>query len=447
MRRQIGCLGTLATTLGLCLAPPAWSHDGEHGDGDDEEDPVVRFFLPEVEAHPGQVVEVPFVMESTVPITMVSWSVEYEAGALEFLEPMLHPDIARLLEGRSPDEARFSWYTSPRDDEEEGEGEEGNACLEPLDTASPARGEVEVKIEGRDDEEIEIEIEIEGLPSFTTYEILLSPPAATGGELLGEIRTGSDGEGKLEVEHGDRLPFGARGLADLFGYSLRVRLPAGGDVLAGVVPTVGASLPCEGHEDSHGDQGWLQVSLVTDFQGRVEYSLPAGIPIEVARLRFRVIEGAPEGRIDLKFSIEGEAGFEGEFHDGESVVFNVVRQSGRHSTPDNPFQDSTRTSGLTDGAVLVLSIIGDIGIVMLGDVNLDGAINVSDPVGILNHLFTGAASPRCPAAADANLDGGVDIADPVLILLHLFVDADAWRPQPLGFPAGSGSGEAVPGCP
>jgi hypothetical protein len=65
-----------------------------------------------------------------------------------------------------------------------------------------------------------------------------------------------------------------------------------------------------------------------------------------------------------------------------------------------------------------------------GDMNRDGAVDISDPVGILGFLFLGTAPPACQDAADATDDGEVDIADPVFILLRLFQDASGSLPQP-----------------
>jgi hypothetical protein len=54
-----------------------------------------------------------------------------------------------------------------------------------------------------------------------------------------------------------------------------------------------------------------------------------------------------------------------------------------------------------------------------GDANGDGVLDISDPVGILLHLFAGGAI-SCLDAADANDDGALDIADPLALLGHFF---------------------------
>lgn len=56
-----------------------------------------------------------------------------------------------------------------------------------------------------------------------------------------------------------------------------------------------------------------------------------------------------------------------------------------------------------------------------GDTNADSVIDIADPVGLLQHLFTGGPAPACADSGDTNDDGSVDIADAVLVLSHLFI--------------------------
>ena len=57
----------------------------------------------------------------------------------------------------------------------------------------------------------------------------------------------------------------------------------------------------------------------------------------------------------------------------------------------------------------------------LGDANLDYALDITDPIAILNTLFLGADEIICAAAADYNLDGRTNISDPIAILRVLFL--------------------------
>lgn len=55
-----------------------------------------------------------------------------------------------------------------------------------------------------------------------------------------------------------------------------------------------------------------------------------------------------------------------------------------------------------------------------GDINLDGALDLGDPIALLGYLFIGGATPGCLDSADTNDDGAIDLGDPILVLGHLF---------------------------
>ena len=60
-----------------------------------------------------------------------------------------------------------------------------------------------------------------------------------------------------------------------------------------------------------------------------------------------------------------------------------------------------------------------------GDVDAGGSVDLSDAVGIFNHLFLGAEEPPCLAAADADDSGSVDITDGIYLLNYLFLGGPA----------------------
>ncbi len=69
-----------------------------------------------------------------------------------------------------------------------------------------------------------------------------------------------------------------------------------------------------------------------------------------------------------------------------------------------------------------------------GDTNLDGKVDISDPVGTLGFLFLGAASDSLPCkdAADSNDDGKLDLSDAVYTLTYKFLGgAETPAPGPL----------------
>jgi hypothetical protein len=55
-----------------------------------------------------------------------------------------------------------------------------------------------------------------------------------------------------------------------------------------------------------------------------------------------------------------------------------------------------------------------------GDVNVDTALDLTDPLIILSDLFQGTEEMLCSNAADFNSDAQIDIADPIAILRYLF---------------------------
>jgi hypothetical protein len=165
-------------------------------------------------------------------------------------------------------------------------------------------------------------------------------------------------------------------------------------------------------------EGWIQGVCVADYAAREEFAVPPGELLEVSSLVLRVKEDAPEGQTALTFTRGGSARFRGEFSDGEHPVYNAARRPGRPFPPEERFRDLLDPD-LEDGSVTV-SIIGDIGIFVRGDANVDENIDISDSLCILGALFLGEEKLSCEDAADANDDGDLDISDPVTILDYLF---------------------------
>ena len=56
-----------------------------------------------------------------------------------------------------------------------------------------------------------------------------------------------------------------------------------------------------------------------------------------------------------------------------------------------------------------------------GDVNHDGAIDIADPVAIINYLFQGGTID-CLDAADINDGGNVDLTDAIQLMNYMFLD-------------------------
>jgi hypothetical protein len=55
-----------------------------------------------------------------------------------------------------------------------------------------------------------------------------------------------------------------------------------------------------------------------------------------------------------------------------------------------------------------------------GDINLNGRVDIADPVALLSYLFGEGALPCCHDAADGDDNGKLTVADPIVLLQTLF---------------------------
>ena len=165
--------------------------------------------------------------------------------------------------------------------------------------------------------------------------------------------------------------------------------------------------------------GTAQLSLVLDFQGRVDSSLPPGLLRQVGLMHFQLDTSISNGQVDIRLTRNGEAHYESIFENSRGPVYNAVRRAGVAFEPGEEFEDIDEPD-LGDGGVRV-SIIGDIGIFARGDVNLDKGHDLGDTLRLLNALFHKGPALLCPQTADTNVDGRVDLADALNLLNWLFV--------------------------
>jgi hypothetical protein len=186
-----------------------------------------------------------------------------------------------------------------------------------------------------------------------------------------------------------------------------------------------------------------------------------GIPVEGAGISFDVSRtgelGGPYGislyarlfpavdlaAIDLEPSVSREEAF--------AIVFGG-RSSPQTPDEDNPdlriifvsglptltwrvidgawsFYISARTGevlGLDGGPECIVPPCPVPWIHLRGEVDGDGAIDLSDPIGILGFLFIGEPDRLgCEKSADANIDDAVDLSDGVYLLSYLFLGGPA----------------------
>ncbi len=86
------------------------------------------------------------------------------------------------------------------------------------------------------------------------------------------------------------------------------------------------------------------------------------------------------------------------------------------------------------------------GVFVRGDVNGSLTIDLSDPIFLLNYLFTMGPEPACLDTADVNDSGGVDLSDPITLLNYLFtMGPEPAAPFPDCGPDPSGDADGV-GC-
>ena len=98
--------------------------------------------------------------------------------------------------------------------------------------------------------------------------------------------------------------------------------------------------------------------------------------------------------------------------------------------PDSPCLLSGRDGG-DMGALLGTCSLEPV-LFRRGDVNEDGALQIADPVALLNFLFSSGFTLDCPDAADVDDSGSLDITDAVYSLAYQFLGGP--EPEP-PFPA------------
>jgi hypothetical protein len=76
----------------------------------------------------------------------------------------------------------------------------------------------------------------------------------------------------------------------------------------------------------------------------------------------------------------------------------------------NPSQADCDSDGVGDACEVFLC----------GDANGDGAVDISDAVFLIAHIFSGGLAPCPPAAGDANCDLAIDISDAVYLIAFIF---------------------------
>jgi hypothetical protein len=81
-----------------------------------------------------------------------------------------------------------------------------------------------------------------------------------------------------------------------------------------------------------------------------------------------------------------------------------------------------------------------------GDVDGNGAVDLTDAIGLLGNLFLGEGSPGCADAEDADDSGGLDLTDAIGILGYLFLGTGVLPPPGAESCGEDPTADALPGC-
>jgi hypothetical protein len=148
------------------------------------------------------------------------------------------------------------------------------------------------------------------------------------------------------------------------------------------------------------EEGWIKEGIV--FSDDYPVTIPAGTEAEIFAIHFKVKDHVQAENTEIRFQDGAEWGYNAVFIDYDHSEF-----------PEDP----------EPASVLVGSLLKLVpgGTFRRGDATGDGAADISDPLAILDHLFTGEREVACADAADANDDGQVDMSDPISILSFLFL--------------------------
>lgn len=253
------------------------------------------------------------------------------------------------------------------------------------------------------------------LPAMLTAVAVLTfagPVAATDGFTLLV--------GGAEVDPGDAfvLPVIAEWLEPLMGFTVSIQFPAlppVSDLDVTIENTLTGALDPEffvvNIDESTGE---LVSAILFEVTPPLDGTVldPVGIPLAIVEIVGTVNEGTPE----------------------QTLLFDFV--DGLGSPPANNIfvveNESLPPETTTGGELLVRDLINPPeNLFIRGDVDLNGAVNLADPIFHLNYTFLGGPLPECEDAGDANDDGSSDITDAIYLLTFLFLDApQPWPPYP-----------------
>jgi len=150
-----------------------------------------------------------------------------------------------------------------------------------------------------------------------------------------------------------------------------------------------------------------------------------GERVHVARLYFKVKEAARDAN-EVTVTLQDLTRVYGENVIASAAYVNRIR-----------ILRVDPAGGIVPVAVEVSPIVIAQGVISLqsptrttvGDANLDGGFDISDPISVFTYLFLDRSQPLCLPAANYNGDVPVDISDPIAMLVTLFDGAPMPEPK------------------
>ena len=152
--------------------------------------------------------------------------------------------------------------------------------------------------------------------------------------------------------------------------------------------------------DPEGADGLIVACLVS--LGSELNTLPAGDGQVLAIGHYQALSTAPLGVTTLEFS--------------ESLVPQSP------SPPTAIIFSLGSTSAVVNTSNASIEIIeGVVGVQFTrGDYDGDGAVNLADPINLLQYMFNGGPAPSCEKIGDMDDDGSIALGDPIVLLSYLF---------------------------
>ncbi len=182
--------------------------------------------------------------------------------------------------------------------------------------------------------------------------------------------------------------------------------------------------PLDGPNGVEGLTMGVVFDTIPPLDGRV---IPPGIDQRLVHVNVDVLGTAPADQISVI-----------EFDDtiGDPPILNIFTVAGVSKLP---FQ--------IDGQVLVVPLSFPPPILFLrGDFDNDLQVAINDAVAILAYLFAGGAPPGCVDSADVNDTGTIDLSDPVNLLNFLFTGSNQPPPYPWPTPGADPTDDPLGGC-